>query len=142
MGDKQFDRLSVLHWSASWRETARLETALIEKLKRKSRQLNDAPGSVGRWSSSWNCIYLLWADKVGVESNGNRRFLPVNHLHWPIIQPDADSWKKAPPQHLMIGPGLESVEVARAELNEMRERRGVFLAELKSEKPEAKRTKR
>jgi hypothetical protein len=126
------NRLSVLHWSASWQEVADLEKSLIAEYQRrgKLKLLNADAESWGRWDGAWNCLYVLWAGKRSVKSDTLPRAKTVEHLQWASIQPDRAQWR-IPPQHLTVGDALGTPEAAKHEVAALSERRGAFLQTLK-----------
>jgi predicted GIY-YIG superfamily endonuclease len=58
---QQRDRLSVIHWTGSWREAAMVEDHLIKHSSAKpglADLLNSPAEGWGRFSGPWNCVYV------------------------------------------------------------------------------------
>lgn len=125
------NRLSVLHWSASWQEIADLEIAVIAEDQRrgKLKLLNADAESWGRWDGAWNCLYVLWAAKRNVLPDALPPAKPVDHLHWSVVQPDQGQWRRAP-VHLRVGDAIATPEAAGHEVGALSERRAAFLESL------------
>lgn len=128
------DRLTVLHWTGSWREAAMVEEYLIRQSPAATGLpdlLNSDAESWGSFSGPWNCVYVSWA--AGAAHNVPSA-TPVQHLHGPLRPP-----QEAIRIDFIVGSDLREIEAAGRELDRLQDRRDRFQAKLDEQRAARKR---